>query len=214
MLAHLPAGALPIGVSSDSLVSWVGLMDEASTEVTVALTVGGRVEGYVRSVNGEPKPGVQVTARGRSATTGPDGAYLLAGLSPGEHTVTVWARSASVGFAPRQVRVLDGQTARIDFTEHSGATLLLRVSGCNALRVVQGPVVFTQADVARAMKGGLEPRRLRPRRLEGLSDGVYTAVCIDDSGPPGKPLRGAILPLNLGGADVEATMPEPAPVPP
>lgn len=213
-LAHLPAGALPARVRCASLAPWRGLLEETSTEVTVALNAGGRIEGHVRSASGEPRPGVEVTVGERSGITGSDGAYVLAGLSPGEHRVTALVRSANVGFATREVRVADGQTLRLDFQEQAGTTLLLKVSGCNALRVVQGPVSFTRADMARALKSGLEPRRLWPRRLEGLPDGDYTAVCVDDRNPPGQPMRGAILPLILGGAEVQATMPEPAPVPP
>jgi len=59
-----------------------------------AQTPAGRISGAVRDSSGVPREAVtvratnRVTGTTRSATTGPDGTYIIAGLTPGAYTVT------------------------------------------------------------------------------------------------------------------------------
>ena len=59
-----------------------------------AQTPTGRISGVVRDPSAVPREAVtvratnRVTGTTRSATTGPDGAYTIAGLAPGAYTVT------------------------------------------------------------------------------------------------------------------------------
>ena len=75
----------------------------------------GNISGTVTATGGAPLPDARVIVLGttRSASTGPDGKYLIRGVSEG----TADVRVLHVGYQElkRSVRVLTGQTATLDF---------------------------------------------------------------------------------------------------
>ena len=75
----------------------------------------GNISGTVTAQGGAPLQEVRVIVLGtsRSASTGPDGKYLIRGVPAG----TAEVRVIRVGYQEQKksVRVLDGQTATLDF---------------------------------------------------------------------------------------------------
>jgi hypothetical protein len=96
-----------------------------------AQTTTARITGTVRGEGGAPVPEATVTARSvttntsRSARTGENGFYSIAGLVPDAYTLTV----QRIGQEPqtRQVRPQVGQVLRIDFDLASAAVQLTTV---------------------------------------------------------------------------------------
>src|SRR5712691_1408659 len=90
-----------------------------------AQTSTGTVRGYVRDASGAPLGGTAVEARNvqtgvlRTATTLPDGFYVLPGLVPGTYDLT----ARRIGHVPqrRQVAVLIGATLLAEFALPPGA---------------------------------------------------------------------------------------------
>ena len=94
----------------------------AAAFLAVLLTTGavahaqGNISGTVTAQTGTPLQEARVIVLGttRSANTDPDGKYLIRGVPEG----TADIRVLRVGYqeVKRSVRVLDGQTATLDFT--------------------------------------------------------------------------------------------------
>jgi hypothetical protein len=82
-------------------------LDFTATRVTYSL--GGTVR-----TGGIPLPGVTVSADGRSAVTGADGAYSIAGLLSGSYVVT--AAAAEYTFDGPRTAVVGPSTSGVDFT--------------------------------------------------------------------------------------------------
>ena len=76
---------------------------------------GERVAGTVTAENGQPIADARVSVVGTvlGATTGPDGAYVIAGVPVGTHTL----RAQRIGYAPqnREITVVAGQPVAADF---------------------------------------------------------------------------------------------------
>jgi hypothetical protein len=85
-----------------------------------AQTTTGRIQGYVRGPGGEDIAGATVAARNtetnqrRTAVTGANGGYVLAGLRPGPYEVTV--TRVGQGSQSRTVQVGVGQSIEAGFT--------------------------------------------------------------------------------------------------
>ena len=97
----------------------------------------GRVEGTVVDGNGNPVEGVRARAQrsadGTSeALTGADGRFLLGGLPPGRQPISVLRQGASLGVS-QQVEVVEGQTAKADFTLGETGTVTGRINRKTAL---------------------------------------------------------------------------------
>lgn len=106
-----------------------------------AQTSTGTIRGYVKDANGNPVSGAEVQAKNvatgvmRSATSRPDGAYVLPGLTPEAYELVARA----IGHSPqgRRVVVAVGATLIVDFTLTAGAVELAAVT-------VSGPAAETR----------------------------------------------------------------------
>jgi outer membrane receptor protein involved in Fe transport len=88
----------------------LGMLAPASAHAASAAAAGDTLKGRITNVAGEPIAGVEVQLPelDRNTESGPDGAFLLAGVPRGEHTI-VFRRP---GFAPVAQRVnVTGQQA-------------------------------------------------------------------------------------------------------
>lgn len=116
------ASAEPVSVVADPA--------KPATDVRLVLTLGGRIEGSVRRRDGMGRAGLMVhanpMARTRSTTSGPvsattqpDGSFVLEHVPAGRTNVTVVARTGAAmsGGVMRTVDVRDGETATIDIVD-------------------------------------------------------------------------------------------------
>src|SRR5438105_1516361 len=102
----------------------VGSVLLAFTPSLNAQTTTGTVRGYVKDQNGTTVADAEVSARNvvngitRSATSRPDGSYILPGLAPANYDLSV----RHIGFTPqhRPVTVQIGATLLADFTLQAG----------------------------------------------------------------------------------------------
>ena len=131
--------------------------------VELVLGRGGVVSGSVFSPSGEPVAGARVSARGglHDARTDEEGRYRLAGLEPGEVTVTAWAEgfvgaTATVEAGPaettldlvlgRGVRV-SGRVVRAGGEPLSGSVVGLEADPFDGSALLgSGPNALTRAD--------------------------------------------------------------------
>lgn len=116
------ASAEPVSVQVD--------VAKPTTDVRLVLTLGGRIEGSVRRRDGSGRPGLMVhanpMARFRptpsgflSATTLPDGSFVLEHVPVGRTNVSVIARTgqAMSGATMRTVDVRDGETTTLEIVD-------------------------------------------------------------------------------------------------
>ena len=181
--------------------------------VDVLLTSSGRAALVKRGVMGEPQVGaivghvtdsvtkqgiavatVTVEGTGLSARSADDGAYRIANVPPGSHTV----RAARIGFTPvsKPVTVVADQDSTVDFTLTAQATELEQVVaigyGTAARRELTGAVSSVSADqIAAAPVTSLE------QSLLGRAPGVQV---VTSSGQPG---AGAMVRIR-GGNSISA----------
>ena len=135
-----------------------GLMgaSTAAAQGTIGV-IAGRVT--VAADSGAPAPATQaqVTIDGssRRAISGPDGRYVLSAIPAGQWTVRV--RAIGARSAPRQVTVLAGDTARVDFVLERDVQLLAPIRAdaqtAEEKRFETKPSVATIGLTAPAMAG-------------------------------------------------------------
>jgi plastocyanin len=119
--AVLPAGSTIEAVNSDPVLHTVHLY--GPVQVNIALPLEGmRVSHVVErpglivvkcDVHGWMQAFVRVDAHPFHAVTDPSGAFRIAGVPPGEYTVSVWHER--LGSMERRVQVRAGETARAEF---------------------------------------------------------------------------------------------------
>lgn len=157
---------------------------EQRTDVLVALAGGvGTVTGRVVDASGAGLGGVRVTAggSGTAATTttltaGDVGAYTLAGLAPGELTLTF----AKDGYEPATVAVAAGQAAADTTTLHTAvgavAGRVLRGGAGVAGMTVQATDGLEVRSSTTVQTGGAGPGAYR---VDGLRAGRWTVSVLD-----------------------------------
>jgi len=141
----------------------VGIGQEQAIQFGMIASRMGRVSGTVSDANGQPAVGAEMTlitvsgsgmsSRG-AGTVGPNGAFTLSGVAPGEHTLNVsYTRPGIPGeFGGTQIVVGSGDLNGLRIALGAGATITGRVifEG-NTPRVGAAPRVNTQqADPRRA----------------------------------------------------------------
>ena len=99
---------------------------------TVVADTTGIIAGIVSDPSGEPLPGASVMISGSEfgSMTDSRGEYAIAGLSPGEYTVTARMMGRSTSSA-EGVIVIAGQMSRIDFS------LMQDTTGSTVIRVIE-----------------------------------------------------------------------------
>lgn len=118
----------------------------------------GALAGKVVDVSGAPLPGARVSVEGparREVTTGPDGAFLASGLTPGEYKV----RASLQGFHPsgKTVTVAAGGTSQAILTLLLGREETMVVTASRTeVRLADAPAAVTVLDSAELK---LEPSR-------------------------------------------------------
>jgi hypothetical protein len=104
----------------------------AAPGTSAAQTTTGRIEGTVRTPDGEDVAGATVVARStetnqrRTAVTGANGSYVFAGLRPGPYELTV--SRVGQGSQTRTIQLGVGQTLEASFTLTSQAVQLETVT--------------------------------------------------------------------------------------
>jgi len=141
----------------------VGIGQEQAIQFGMIASRMGRVSGTVSDANGQPASGAELTlitvsgsgmsSRG-AGTVGPNGAFTLSGVAPGEHTLNVsYTRPGLPGeFGGTQIMVGSNDLTGLRLALGTGATITGRVifEG-NTPRVGAAPRVNTQqADPRRA----------------------------------------------------------------
>ena len=105
--------------------------ESGPAETRVVMSVGGRVQGSVRKRDGTPLPGLRLTAAPRrtqdesvyesgvSAVVQNDGTFSMEHLAPGPASVVLTTQPSlgvSIGVQSKDVMVVEGQVATVDFT--------------------------------------------------------------------------------------------------
>lgn len=143
----------------------------------------GSISGLVAdSVSNAPLSGVQISVDGRAvANTGSDGRYRVATVAPGAHTVT--ARRLGYALKSRDVTVIDGVVATVDFSLNAVASALTQVvvtgAGTQAIRGQLATTINSVDTTLLARQG--TPQNLLSA-LQGAAPGVEVR---QQSGEPG-----------------------------
>ena len=131
-LRAVRAGTYEVMVSCDGYLEQdryqpVTVADQDVTGLVWAVTAGGSVRGVVRTADGEPVAGVQMSAQTSGAaaraqrswgsdTSRDDGSYLLTGLVAGDYTLRVWSDEHRAPEPPPKVTVVVGKATQADLT--------------------------------------------------------------------------------------------------
>jgi protocatechuate 3,4-dioxygenase beta subunit len=112
------------------------------SEITIALDEGLKVSGTIRDIQGEPIAGAEVVARRRSASSDELGAFMLAGLRPGEITL----RISRKGFVPASRDLeLEQDVSNLEIELERGYQLQGRVEDLMGEPIAEVGVVATPA---------------------------------------------------------------------
>lgn len=166
--------------------------------LTFAQSFRGSIRGTVTDPTGGVLPNAKVTARNiangleREATTGQDGAYVIAELPAGEYTVTAQATQLSPAAQNVQVEVGRDTTANFDLTSLRKTTEQVIVSAEDV------PVVESSRDVLGQI---VERRLVNELPLNGRDFGKLVALTpgttVDPSGVAGT--EGGFGQFNING---------------
>ena len=128
-------------------IAWLWLLLVPLLAVPTFAAETGSVSGVVRSGDGEPLPGVSVRVTGellpagRSAVTGPDGAFQFLRLPPGSYQVS--AELSGMGTAQRDAIVALDKDTQVDLS--LSATLTEEITVTTAVPIID--VKSTEAQV-------------------------------------------------------------------
>lgn len=229
--ASLPPGWLPPGEQQHSIQpthdpEW-GFggrrltLDGAALEAEVVLGVwrAASISGYVFAADGSPAARVHVRAtchdwgRGSPETlTGPDGAYTIDRVYPGNLRVVVLtdpSHPAQVQAPAQQVEVVEGSQNRVNFRSHAptwslrGRVVDEHGQGFAGLRVVVAPCECTDSEHPRGVVTGTLARSARvaadgsfeiPRLPPGLFHASVNPPRLE-AGPGESPIQ-SVVPLD------------------
>ena len=117
-------GILPILIL---ILSVILLQPQVSSADTT-----GIIAGIITDTSGDPLPGASVMIIGSEfgSMSDSEGEYVIAGLSPGEYTLSARMVGRSTSFI-EGVTVIAGQLSRIDFT------LVQDITGSTVIRIIE-----------------------------------------------------------------------------
>ncbi len=109
------------------IVAQAGSQVDLATVTVMETVTTGTISGVVTDSNSLPIEGVTVAANARSATTGYDGSYVIAGLSPGN--IQVNATKSGWTVSSKTVSVTAGKTSVVNWTLSAPAPTTGTISG-------------------------------------------------------------------------------------
>jgi len=141
------------------------------------LAAGGRLEGFVRDLAGNPVPGARVALAlpdpALSVRTDPDGRYAISAIPPGTHSVTASSDRLRPQTREGLVFSVPGQTLTQDFTLPYGTNLAGIVVDDAGAPVSRATVTITN-EVARVVRTDSQGRF----EASGLGEGLLTVSVV------------------------------------
>lgn len=176
-------GVVTRAPNSTTSPAWM-LANHAGVHLTT-ISIGGYVQGVVRSISNQPIAGIQVFAGGMTKTTGANGAYFAA-VSSGPVTIIANPNNANTQYVQDMavVTVETGQLATADFELARGGTLMGYVtSGTTPL-----PNFIIAATYGAGSQAGTGTSNTSGYfYIRNLSTGTYNVAPVLDSGQDSLP---------------------------